>query len=48
MVNEAPLVSVVIPAYNSAEYLLESLQSILNQTYRNLEVFIMDDTPDEV
>lgn len=42
-----PLVSVIIPAYKSAKYLREALGSIVNQTYRNLEIFIIDDTPED-
>ena len=38
-----PLVSVVMPLYNSAPTVLESLQSALNQTYRNLEILVVDD-----
>lgn len=38
-----PLVSVVIPAYNSKKYLAETLQSVSNQTYKNFEVVIVDD-----
>ncbi len=38
-----PLVSVVVPVYNGETYLRESLESILGQTYRNLEVLLMDD-----
>lgn len=37
------LCSVILPVYNSAEYLDITIQSILNQTYRNLEVIILDD-----
>lgn len=38
-----PLVSVVIPAYNAAAFIGQTLASALNQTYRNLEVIIADD-----
>jgi len=38
-----PLVSVVVPVYNGEPYLRESLESILGQTYRHLEVLLMDD-----
>ncbi len=38
-----PLVSVVIPNYNHARYLDERIQSVLNQTYPNFEVIILDD-----
>jgi glycosyltransferase involved in cell wall biosynthesis len=37
------LISVVIPAYNQPEYLIRLLQSILNQTYRPIEIIVTDD-----
>ncbi|WP_180271139.1 glycosyltransferase family 2 protein [Fredinandcohnia onubensis] len=40
---ESPLVTVFIPVYNSEEYLEEALKSIINQTYQNLEILIVDD-----
>ena len=41
--NELPLVSVVLPVYNSALYLRDSIESILNQTYTNFELLILND-----
>ncbi|MCU7497217.1 MAG: glycosyltransferase, partial [Ignavibacteria bacterium] len=38
-----PLVSVIIPTYNRPQYLRQSIQSVLNQTYTNLEVLIIND-----
>ncbi len=38
-----PLVSVIIPVYNKAQYLISSLNSILEQDYKNIEVLIYDD-----
>ena len=36
-----PLVSVILPVYNNEQYLVEAIQSILNQTHSNFEFFIL-------
>jgi glycosyltransferase involved in cell wall biosynthesis len=38
-----PLVSVVVPNYNHAAYLQQRIDSILNQTYTNIELILLDD-----
>ncbi len=38
-----PLVSVIIPVYNTAKYIDRCLLSILNQTWKNLEILVIDD-----
>ncbi|ACE84564.1 glycosyltransferase family 2 protein [Cellvibrio japonicus] len=38
-----PLVSVVIATYNMGQYLAQAVESILNQTWKNLEVIVVDD-----
>jgi glycosyltransferase involved in cell wall biosynthesis len=38
-----PLVSVLIPFYNEEKYIFNSLQSIINQSYKNLEILLIDD-----
>ena len=40
---EKRLVSIVIPVYNVEKYLKRCIQSILNQTYENIEVLLIDD-----
>ncbi|KZL93693.1 glycosyltransferase family 2 protein [Clostridium magnum] len=42
--NNDPLVSVLIPAYNRPHFLKIALESALNQTYKNLEIIICDDS----
>lgn len=39
----APRVSVILPVYNGAEFLEESLDSVLKQTFRDFEVLVIDD-----
>ena len=38
-----PLVSVIIPVYNYDRYLGEAIESVLAQTYKHLEVIVVDD-----
>lgn len=38
-----PLVSIIIPVYNAASFLSECLDSVINQTYKNLEIICVND-----
>ncbi|TEB41146.1 glycosyltransferase family 2 protein, partial [Flavobacterium circumlabens] len=39
----SPLVSVIIPTYNRSYSLHATIQAALNQTYKNIEIIIVDD-----
>lgn len=43
MLSASPLISVIIPNYNHSHYLDRRIKSILNQTYQNIEIIILDD-----
>ena len=42
MTNKKPLVSILIPVYNSLQTLEKSLDCAINQTYNNIEIVISD------
>ena len=38
-----PLISIIVPVYNTAEYVEECIQSILSQSYKNIELILVND-----
>ncbi|MDX1640985.1 MAG: glycosyltransferase family A protein [Balneolaceae bacterium] len=41
--KKEPLISVIIPVYNGAEFIDETLKSAFSQTYSNIEIIVVDD-----
>lgn len=43
MINQQPLVSIIIPVYNGSNFLKEAINSALAQTYKNIEIIVVND-----
>ena len=43
MNSQYPLVSVIIPVYNGEKYIVETIESVIDQTYKNIEIIIIND-----
>ena len=47
MKNREPKVSVIIPFYNGKEWLMEAVDSVLRQSYKNTEIIVVNDGSQE-
>lgn len=44
---QTPLVSIIVPVFNVKDYLKECLESVINQTYKNLDIVFVDDESED-
>jgi len=42
-IENSPLVSIVIPLFNAKDYIAETIESVLKQSYKNIELIVVDD-----
>ena len=42
MDEKKPLISIIVPVYNVEDYIEECLESLVKQTYKNLEIILID------
>ena len=47
MENNNCIVDIILPNYNNAEFLKEALESVINQTYKKWQLFIIDDNSND-
>ncbi|MDD5363159.1 MAG: glycosyltransferase family 2 protein [Ignavibacteria bacterium] len=47
LIDSKPLVSIVLPTYNRLNWLLKSIDSVIEQTYENWELLVIDDISDD-
>lgn len=43
MINTSLLISIIVPIYNAEDYLCKCVYSLLNQSHRNIKIFLVDD-----
>lgn len=43
MTNNTPLISIILPVYNAEKYIERALKSLVNQSYKNIEILCIDD-----
>ena len=47
MAAQSDLVSVIIPVFNGERFLAETIESVLNQSYKPIEIIVVDDGSDD-
>ena len=48
MDEKKPLISIIVPVYNVEDYIEECLESLVKQTYKNLEIILIDDCANRI
>lgn len=43
MNNQSILISIVVPMYNASTFIRKSIEHLIHQTYKNLEIIVVDD-----
>lgn len=43
MINQNSVISIIVPVYNIEKYIENCIKSIIDQTYKNLEIIVIDD-----
>ena len=43
MNSETPMISIIVPLYNAEKFIWETVQSVINQTYKDFELLLVDD-----
>ena len=45
--NSKPKIDIIIPNYNKGNYIDQAIMSVINQTYKNWQLFVIDDNSDD-
>ena len=48
LLDHFPLVSIIVPCYNSEKFIVDSISSLVSQTYPNFEIIVFDDASEDL